>query len=100
MLVLGRVEVFPNSTISPLVLSHIFGIFLLYDKLRFPFGIIKILWSNTAAETERKIGKRLVARIGLNSVEKWGRTLLDTAAILNQLSQPVGGFKKRGDARR
>ena len=70
MLVLGRVEVFPNSTISPLVLSYVFGIILLYDKLRFPFDVIKTLWSNTAAETERKIGGGLFARIGLNSVEK------------------------------
>ena len=63
-------EVFPNSRISPLVLSYGFGIFLLYDKLRFPFDIIKMLWSNTAAETERKMGEGLVAKIALNSVEK------------------------------
>ena len=69
--VLGRVEVFLNSTISPLVLSCVFGVLLLYDKLRFPLDSIQILRRNVKTETERKISEGFVARrIGPRSMEK------------------------------
>lgn len=68
LLVQGRVEVFLNSTISPPILSYVFGVFNLCDKVR--FRDIKICWSNSTPKMERKIGEGSVLRIGPLSEEK------------------------------